>query len=57
MLVHPNYTTTVENYLIVKKYTVSVEGYGAKYSNFRTEKQKVVITNTGKEYIFPDDNK
>jgi len=54
VLVHPNYTTTVENYLIFKKYTVKVEGYGAKYANFRTEKQKVVILEDGKELILQD---
>jgi hypothetical protein len=54
VLVHPNYTTTVENYLIFKKYTVKVEGYGAKYANFRTEKQKIVILEDGKELILQD---
>lgn len=54
VLVHPTYITTVKNYLIYKTYTVTVEGYGAKYSNFRTEKQKVVITGNGKEYVFPE---
>lgn len=54
VLVHPNYTTTVENYLIFKKYKVSVEGYGAKYENFRTEKQKIVILEDGKELILQD---
>jgi hypothetical protein len=54
VLVHPNYTTTVENYLIFKKYIVKVEGYGAKYANFRTEKQKTVILEGGKEIILDD---
>jgi hypothetical protein len=54
VLVHPNYTTTVENYLIFKRYVVKVEGYGAKYANFRTEKQKVVILEDGKEVILQD---
>lgn len=53
-LVHPSYTTTVQNYLIVKKYYVKVEGYGAKYLNFRTEKQKTVIFESGKELIIQD---
>jgi ABC-type amino acid transport substrate-binding protein len=53
-LVHPNYTVTVENYLLFKKYIVSVEGYGANYVNFRTEKSKVVVID-GKEYIFYED--
>jgi hypothetical protein len=54
VLVHPNYTTTVKNYLIFKKYIVKVEGYGAKYENFRTEKQKIVILQDGKELILQD---
>lgn len=54
VLVHPNYTTTVENYLVFKKYKVTVEGYGAKYENFRTEKQKIVILEDGKELILQD---
>lgn len=55
VLVHPNYTTTVENYFIFKKYTVNVDGYGAKYTNFRTEKQKIVILDQdGKEFILQD---
>jgi len=54
VLVHPCYTITTENYLIIKKYTVSVEGYGAKYTNFRTEKQKIIITGSDNEYVFPD---
>ncbi len=53
-LVHPNYTSTVEDYLIFKKYTVKVEGYGATYENFRTEKQKIVILEDGKEVILQD---
>jgi len=54
VLVHPSYTTTVENYLIFKKYTVKVEGYGAKYENFRTERQKIVILEDGTELILQD---
>lgn len=54
VLVHPNYTTTIKNYIIFKKYTVTVEGYGAKYQNFRTEKQKVTIIDGGKEIILQD---
>lgn len=54
VLVHPNYTTTVENYLIYKKYKVKVDGYGAKYENFRTERQKIVILDEGKELILQD---
>ncbi|MFT5984256.1 MAG: hypothetical protein ACI9RM_002720 [Ulvibacter sp.] len=54
VLVHPSYSTTVENYLIFKKYKVEVEGYGATYENFRTEKQKIVILEDGKEIILQD---
>jgi hypothetical protein len=54
VLVHPNYTTTVKNYLIFKKYIVKVDGYGAKYVNFRTEKQKITILQDGKEIILQD---
>ena len=51
-LVHPNYTITTTNYLIFQKYNVKVTGYGANYKNFRTEKQKVIITDNHKEYEF-----
>lgn len=54
VLVHPNYTTTVENYIIFKRYTVKVDGYGGKYVNFRTEKQKIVLIEDGKEIILQD---
>ena len=54
ILVHPNYTTTIENYLIFKKYVVQVEGYGAKYERFRTERQKILILENGKEIILQD---
>jgi len=54
VLVHPNYTTTVENYLLFKRYNVKVDGYGAKYERFRTEKEKIVILEDGKELIIQD---
>jgi hypothetical protein len=54
VLVHPNYVVTVQDYLIVKKYKVSVDGYGAKYKNFRTERQKIVVMEDGKEFILQD---
>lgn len=54
-LVHPNYTITTKNYLgLVKVYKCAVSGYGAKYQNFRTEKQKIVILEGGKELILQD---
>lgn len=54
VLIHPTYTTKVENYIFVKKYLVTVEGYGANYSNFRTQRQKMVILQDGKEIILQD---
>lgn len=54
VLVHPTYTNRVENYILFKRYTSKVEGYGAKYENFRTEKQKIVILENGKELILQD---
>ena len=53
-LVHPNYVMTKKNYLgIVKVFECSVTGYGANYTNFRTEKRKVVIID-GKEFEFSE---
>ena len=53
-LVHPNYVMTKKNYLgIVKVYECSVTGYGANYTNFRTEKRKIVVID-GKEYEFAE---
>ena len=37
VLVHPTYSVTKKNYLIVSVYEAEVQGYGATYSNFRTE--------------------
>lgn len=55
VLVHPTYKTKVTNFLyLFKTYEVTVEGYGATYSNFRTEKQKIVILQDGKEVILQD---
>ena len=54
-LVHPNYTITSMNFLgLVRVYDCYVSGYGAKYENFRTEKQKIVIVEEGKELILQD---
>jgi hypothetical protein len=53
-LVHPNYVMTRKNYLgIVKVYECSVTGYGANYTNFRTEKRKIVFVD-GKEFEFSE---
>jgi hypothetical protein len=54
LLVHPTYSVTKKSFFIGKKIIVNVSGYGAKYKNFRTEKQKTVITNQSHEYVFPD---
>ena len=54
VIVDPNHTATVTDYLIFKTYKVDVEGYGAKYSNFRTEKQKLVLLEGGQEVILQD---
>jgi hypothetical protein len=40
--------------LFIKEYAVKVEGYGGKYQNFRTEKQKIVYLENGKEIILQD---
>ena len=57
LLVHPNYVMTTKNYFwLVKVYECTVTGYGAKYEKFRTEQQKTVIINGGKEYVFPEKN-
>jgi len=40
LLIHPSYLMTTKNYFgLVKIYSCSVSGYGAKYQNFRTEKK------------------
>lgn len=55
LLVHPSYTVTARNFLLGKKYTVSVDGYGGKYKNFRTQPQKVIIRNNGSSITIPDE--
>lgn len=37
VLVHPTYSVTKKNHLIVSIYEAEVQGYGATYFNFRTE--------------------
>lgn len=59
VLVHPKYDITVKGSplgIIYRKYTVHVSGYGAKYKNFRTEKQIKIIGNDNKEYIVVDED-
>ncbi len=48
LLVHPTYQTKQENYLwIFRRYSVTVSGYGATYSNFRTVPQTTIILPNG----------
>jgi len=54
VIVDPNYTTTIKDYIIFKTFKVDVEGYGAKYSNFRTEKQKLMLLQGGQEVLLQD---
>lgn len=54
VIVDANYTTTIKDYLIFKTFKVDVEGYGAKYHNFRTEKQKLLLLQGGKEVLLQD---
>ena len=54
VIVDANYTTTIKDYLIFKTFKVDVEGYGAKYSNFRTEKQKLMLLQGGQEVLLQD---
>ena len=59
VLVNPKYEVTTKKSplgLIFKKYIVRVSGYGAKYKNFRTEKQTKIIGNQNKEYIVVEEN-
>ncbi len=58
VLVHPTYEITIDKSplgLIYKSYSVRVSGYGAKYKNFRTEKQTKIIGSDNKEYIIVDE--
>jgi hypothetical protein len=54
VLVHPTYNIKVERGMFVQKYTATVEGYGGKYENFRTERQKIIYLDGGKELILQD---
>jgi hypothetical protein len=54
VIVDANYTTTITDYFIFKTFKVDVEGYGAKYSNFRTEKQKLMLLQGGQEVLLQD---
>ena len=60
VLVHPKYEVTVNKSplgILFRQYTVRVSGYGAKYKNFRTEKEIKIIGNDNKEYIVIEENK
>ncbi len=52
VLVHPTYTITEKNYFIYYVFKAEVTGYSGKYNNFRTEKEKVIILEGGKEHNF-----
>jgi len=54
VIVDANYTTTITDYFIFKTFKVDVEGYDAKYSNFRTEKQKLMLLQGGQEVLLQD---
>lgn len=54
VLVHPTYNIKVERGIFVQKYTATVEGYGGKYEKFRTERQKIIYLDGGKELILQD---
>lgn len=59
VLVNPKYEVTVKKSplgILFKTYTVRVSGYGAKYENFRTEKQTKIIGSQNKEYIVVEEN-
>ena len=54
IIVDPQHTVKVTRTLFTKTIKVTVEGYGGTYSNFRTEKEKIVILDGGKEIILQD---
>ena len=54
IIVDPQYTVKVTKTFFTTNIQVSVEGYGGTYSNFRTEREKIVILDGGKEIILQD---
>lgn len=59
VLVHPRYEYTIKKSplgILFRNYNVRVSGYGAKYKNFRTEKELKLIGNDNKEYIVIEEN-
>jgi hypothetical protein len=54
VLVHPMYTISEKSFVIVYIFKAEVTGYGGKYKNFRTEKQKTIILDNGRELVFPE---
>ena len=59
VLVHPKYEITTNKSpfgILYREYIVKVSGYGAKYKNFRTEKELKLIGNDNKEYIVVEEN-
>jgi len=54
IIVDPQYTVKVTKTIFTTNIKVTVEGYGGTYSNFRTEREKIVILDGGKEIILQD---
>jgi hypothetical protein len=54
IIVDPQYTVKVTKTIFTTTIKVTVEGYGGTYSNFRTEREKIVILDGGKEIILQD---
>ena len=54
IIVDPQYTVKVTKTILTTNIEVTVEGYGGTYSNFRTEREKIVILDGGKEIILQD---
>ena len=54
IIVDPQYMVKVTKTLLTTTINVTVEGYGGTYSNFRTEREKIVILDGGKEIILQD---
>ena len=54
VLVHPMFSITEKNFLIFYQFEAEVTGYGGTYKNFRTERQKIIMMQDGKEIIVQD---
>ena len=56
VLVHPMFSITEKSFLIFYQFEAEVSGYAGTYKNFRTERQKVIILQDGKEIIVQDED-